>query len=302
MKKYFLFFIIIFLFSGCEGKTEKIVDRSGRQTTIRYPVNRVISAAPSNTEIIVDLRMADKLVAVDKHSANIEGIPENLAILDFFYPNAETIINLHPDLIIASGHNATGTGEDPFRLFRMIGIPVVYISMSKSIEDIYLDIAFIAGLLQIQEEGEHLINSMKEQINEIVQKIYNENITAEQTPAVYFELSAAPDIMTFGKDSFIGDMISVLGARNIFENDDWLVRPSAEVIIERNPEVILTNVNYIDNPISEIKSRPGFNHIVAVKQDNIYLIDNDSSSRPSSRIILALRQMAKAIYPLRFNE
>jgi iron complex transport system substrate-binding protein len=104
-------------------------------------------------------------------------------------------------------------------------------------------------------------------------------------------------MMSFGKGSFINDMISVINARNIFENDNWLVTPGAESIIERNPDVILTNVNYIDDPIGEIKSRDGFNHITAVKENRIYQIDNDSSSRPSTRVILALQQMAQAVYP-----
>jgi len=104
-------------------------------------------------------------------------------------------------------------------------------------------------------------------------------------------------MMSFGKDSFVDDMISVIGARNIFGNEDWLVMPSAEAIIERNPDVIITNVNYIDDPIGEIKSRLGFNHINAVKNNRVYQIDNDSSSRPSSRITLALQQMSDAVNP-----
>jgi iron complex transport system substrate-binding protein len=104
-------------------------------------------------------------------------------------------------------------------------------------------------------------------------------------------------MMTFGKDSFIDDMISVIGARNIFGNENWLVMPGAESIIERNPDVILTNVDYIDDPVGEIKSRPGFNHINAVINNRVYQIDNDSSVRSSARIVFALRQMAQAVYP-----
>lgn len=237
--------------------------------------------------------MAHLLVAVDIHSANIEGIPAGIPTLDFFYPDAEVIINLEPDIIIASGHNATGTGEDPFRLLSEAGISVVYISMSKSIEDIYRDIAFIAELLGAQKKGEEVINSMKAQITELT--YYLPNIDTPKT--VYFEISAAPDMMTFGKDSFIDDMIKTIGAQNIFANDNWLVSPGAESIIDRNPDVILTNVNYIDDPIGEIKSRPGFNHINAVINNRVYQIDTDSSVRPSPRIILALRQMAQVVYP-----
>jgi len=286
--------IFLILFIGCSvPKGREITDRSGRTVTIKTHINRIVSTAPSNTEIISDLGQAHKLIAIDVHSANVTGIPEGLSQLDFFYPDAEVIINLEPDIIIASGHNPTGTGEDPFKILREVGIPVVYISMSKSIDDIYRDIAFIADILRVENEGKKLINSMKTQIAEISQKAAH--IDTRKT--VYFEISAAPDMFTFGKDSFINDMIVTIGAINIFGNDNWLVNPGAESIIDRNPDVILTNVNYISDPIGEIKSRPGFEHINAVKNNRIYQIDTDSSVRPSSRIILALRQMSQAVYP-----
>jgi iron complex transport system substrate-binding protein len=289
-----LIILLILILSSCTAANDReIIDRAGISVVIRGDINRIVSTAPSNTEIITDLGQAHKLIAIDRHSANIEGIPPGLPLLDFFYPDAEVIINLQPDIIIASGHNPTGSGEDPFRLLREMGIPVVYISMSKSIEDIYMDIAFISELLGARTEGEKLIASMKEQVDEIKQKAAN----IENKKTVYFEISAAPYIMTFGKDSFIDDMISVIGAYNIFGNDNWLVMPGAESIISRNPDVILTNVDYIDDPIGELKNRLGFNHINAIKNGRIYQIDNDSSSRPSTRVILALRQMSQAVYP-----
>jgi iron complex transport system substrate-binding protein len=292
---YFLIItaVILTVPSCGANKGKEIIDRSGRTVVIKNKINRIISTAPSNTEIITDLGMAHKLVAIDRHSVNVDGILKSLPQLDFFYPDAEAIIKLEPDIIIASGHNATGTGEDPFRLLREMGIPVVYISMSKSINEIYNDIAFIADILRVQKEGERLINSMKAQIGEITKTTAN----TVNKKTVYFEISAAPDMYTFGKDSFINDMIITIGAINIFGNDNWLVSPSAESIIDRNPDVILTNVNYIDDPIVEIKSRPGFNHINAVINNRIYQIDTDSSVRPSTRIIPALRQMSQAVYP-----
>ncbi|MCL2211877.1 MAG: ABC transporter substrate-binding protein [Treponema sp.] len=294
----FFFTIVLLLLTGCTNvENKEIRDRSGRTVVIKNQINRVISTAPSNTEIIVDIGQADKLVAIDKHSANVSGIPADLQgklpLLDFFYPDAEVIINLSPDLIIASGHNPSGSGEDPFRLISEMGVPVVYISMSKSIEDIYLDIKFIAEVLKAGEEGEKLVRLMRSQVDEIARKAAG----IENKQTVYFEISAAPDMMTFGKDSFISDMISVISAINVFGNDNWLVTPGAEAVIARNPGVILTNVNYIDNPIAEIKNRPGFNHISAVQNNRVYQIDTDSSVRPSARVVFALRQMQEAVYP-----
>jgi len=297
MKKRTIIVIILALsVLGCNAeKGREITDRSGRAVVIKGAINRIVSTAPSNTEIIADLGQAHKLVAIDRHSANVTGIPAGLPLLDFFYPDAEALVSLEPDIIIASGHNPTGTGEDPFQLLREMGIPVAYISMSKSIDDIYKDVAFIAELLRAGKEGEALINATKARIAEIIQPV-------SQKRTVYFEISAAPDMFTFGKDSFIDDMISTIGAVNIFGGENWLVTPSAEAIITRNPDVILTNVNYIDDPVGEIKSRPGFNHINAVKNNRIYQIDTDSSVRPSPRIVLALRQMARAVYAEQYEQ
>jgi len=290
----------MFIITGCVKKddTREIIDRSGRPVIIKgNSFNRIISTAPSNTEIIADLGQAHRLIAIDVHSANIPALPPSLTLLDFFYPDAEVIITLEPDLIIASGHNPTGTGEDPFKLLTDMGIPVVYISMSKSVEEIYNDITFVADLLQVKKEGEDLIASTKAQISLISDNISRQTSHYEKRPSVYFELSSPPYMMSFGKNSYIDDMISIIGARNIFADEDWLVMPSAEVVIERNPDIILTNVNYIENPAAEIKDRLGFNHINAVLNNRIYEIDNDSSSRPSARVLLALRQMAEALYP-----
>jgi iron complex transport system substrate-binding protein len=174
-----------------------------------------------------------------------------------------------------------------------MGIPVVYVSMSRSIEEIYKDIEFIADVLGVKKNGEELIRSMRSQIGEIAGKA----ALVENKKSVYFEISTAPEMFTFGKGSFIDDMIRTIGARNIFEDGPWLISPGAESIIERNPDVIITNVNWIDDPIGEIRGRPGFEHINAVINNRIYMVDGDSSSRPSSRIILALGQMARAVYP-----
>ena len=285
---------VIMALAGCTKNSDTvIIDRTGRSVAIKGAINRIVSTAPSNTEIIADLGMADKLIAIDRYSHNVAGIPEGLVLVDFSFPDAEAILALQPDVIIANGHNVTGSGEDPFRMLRELGIPVAYISMSRSISDIYTDIAFVADLLQVKDRGEQLISAMKASINELAGKAAQ----VKTKRSVYLEISAAPEMISFGKDSYINDMISVIGARNIFGNDLWIVFPSAEAIIERNPDVILTGVDYLDDPVGEIKSRYGFDTINAVINNRVFRIDTDSLVRPSARIIPALRQMAAAVYP-----
>jgi iron complex transport system substrate-binding protein len=276
---------------GTEKRT--VTDRFGKEAVISARIDRIISTAPSNTEIIVDLGLGDKLAAVDIHSAGIAGVPEDAVRIDFVYPDAETILGLNPGVIIAAGHNITGSGEDPFKLISESGIAVFYIPTSSSIDEIYRDIAFVAEILDVREKGDGLINDMKRQIAEITAA--GSGITGKTS--VYFEISPAPFLVSTGRNTFLHEMIEIIGGRNIFDDVTGWIAPGAESIMEKNPDVILTNVDYAESPVEEIKSRDGFNTVKAVTNNRIYLIDSNSSSRPSHRIVTALKQMAAAVYP-----
>ena len=64
-----------------------------------------------------------------------------------------------------------------------------------------------------------------------------------------------------------------------------------------DPDVILTNVNYIEDPVGEILSRPGWEEVTAVRDGNVYYIDNMASSLPDHNVVKALAEMAAAVYP-----
>lgn len=291
----------ILLISGCGKDTagETITDRAGTQVTIPRKIETIISTAPSNTEIIIDLGLADKLVAVDTYSAGLEGIRGDPVLIDFAYPDAEVIIGLDPDIIVAAGHNQTVSGDDPLKLVKETGISVVYIPTSNSVDDIYEDIRFIAEVLQAEEEGAGLIRRMREQIDAIAKT--GAAISPQKT--VYFEISPFPFIVTCGQGTYINQMIEIIGAKNIFAGEKGWFSPAAELIIEGNPDVILTMGSGRDTSTAEeIKARAGFDTINAVKYNAVHPIDADSASRPSPRIILALRQMALAVYPDMYEE
>jgi len=122
-----------------------------------------------------------------------------------------------------------------------------------------------------------------------------ETITDKKT--VYFEIEAAPWMYSFGKGVFLHEMIGIVGATNIFGDQESWTSVADEVVLAEDPDVILTSVNYIDDPIGEIKSRPGWGGITAVKDGAVYYINTDASNRPSQNIVKALVEMAKAIYP-----
>jgi iron complex transport system substrate-binding protein len=273
-----------------EGRTATVPASS---PTAPVSINRIISTAPSNTEIIAGLGFGDRIIAIDSYSRDVEGINPEAVAIDFTNPDAEAVINLEPDIIITSEHNRTNAGGDPFALIRETGIPVVLIPTSVSIEGLYSTIIRIAELLDVREKGEKLVRGMREEIEGIAEK----GRTIEQKKTVYFEISPAPYLISFGRDTFLNEMLELIGGRNIFDEVNGWIAPGAEAVIIKNPEVILTNVNYLDDPVEEIKRREGFENISAVIRKRVYVIDTNSSSRPSQHILLALTQMARSVYP-----
>ena len=289
----------IFVLTGCSSQTDRMVtDREGTEVNIPTKIEKIISTAPSNTEVLMALGLGDKLVAIDKYSTDIEGINTELPQIDFLNPDAETIIGLEPDIVIASGHNKTGSVEDPFKAISEAGIPVVYIPSSDSIDGIYKDIEFIADVVNERSKGKEIVDDMKAQVEEI--KAIGDTITDKKS--VYFEISPAPYLSSFGKSTFLNEMIEIIGAKNIFENEEGWISPTAEAIIDANPDVIITNAGYMENPTEEIKSRDAWENINAIKNNEVYLVDQNASSRPSQNVIKALEQMAKAVYPEHYEK
>lgn len=285
--------IVMLAVVGCGQKETVVKDREGNDFKVPAKVDRIISTAPSNTEVLVELGLADKLVAVDKYSADIPGLPKGIELIDFSNPDPEAIVALDPDMIIASGHNKTGNSEDPFKVVKEAGISVAYIPSSDSIQGIYDDIMFIADITKTKDKGQKIVDNMKLQVAEI-EKI-RKTIKGKKT--VYFEIGPAPNLYSFGNGTFLNEMIELVGGENIFKDQNGWISPSAESVIEKNPDVIITNVNYVPDAVKEIKNREGWENIAAVKNGQVYLVDANASSRPSQNVVKALQQMAEYINP-----
>lgn len=269
-------------------------DRAGNDVTIPAEINKIISISPSNTEMIVDLGFGDKLVAVDKYSGDIEGIPENIPYFDIMNPDVEQLVALEPDIIYATGMSMA-KGNDPFKPIKDLGITVVYIPSSDSIEGIYKDIIFIADSLQVSEKGQEIVDNMKTKIEEF--REIGSTIKEEDKKTVYFEIAGAPKLYSFGKGVFLNEMIELLGAKNILADQEKWIAVADEVVVAANPDIILTNVDYIENAVDEIKNRTGWDNVTAIKNNDVYFIERDASSLSNHNIVKALDQMAEVIYP-----
>lgn len=284
--------------AGTDGNIEiPSMDRAGNTIALPKEINKIISLAPSTTQILFDLGEGDKLVAVDTQSTLYAEIPSDIPQFDMMAPDLEQIIELSPDVVYVSSMT-NYSGEDILEVVRDSGICVIEIPTSNSIEDIKKDIQFVADSVGKSTEGQVIVSDMEDIINTVAD--IGGKITDKKT--VIFEIAAAPDIYSFGENVFLNEMIEIIGASNILADQEGWISVSEEAVVSKNPDVILTNVNYIENPIDEIKGRDGFQGIAAIENDQVYYIDNGASSLPNHNVTKALIEMAKVVYPQEFAE
>ena len=266
-------------------------DRSGNAISVPAEINRVISLAPASTQIVADLGLLDKLVGVDNTSQfYVDGVSE-LPQFDMMAVDIERIAALEPDLVLTSGMSYLD--GNPFALLTQMGLCVVDIPSSASIADVKEDVLFTAALFGMEKEGQQLVDGMQNTIDEIAAI----GATITDKKSVLFEIACLPYIYSFGSGTFLHEMIEIIGAENVLGQLVSWVAVNEEDAVASNPDVILTNVNYIEDSVGEILSRAGWEAVTAVANRAVYYIDNGTSSLPNHHIADALIEMAVAVYP-----
>jgi len=284
--------IILSLALSCAAFAERPEkDRSGNPITLPAEINRIVSLAPATTQILESLGVLDKVVAIDTQTpAYVSGV-DHLPQFDMMTPDIEQIAQLQPDIVYTSGMSYIE--GNPFQQLSGMGICVVDIPSSASISDVKLDIVFTAACLGMEAEGQAIADGMQGKVDELA--AVGAGITEKKT--VLFEISALPYLYSFGSGTFLHEMIELLGAENVFSDQVSWIAVTEESAVAANPDVILTSVNYIEDPIGEILGRSGWNNVTAVANKDVYYIDNGRSSLPNQYIVDAMVEMALALYP-----
>lgn len=273
--------------------TLKTNDRAGNEIEVPKNINRIISMAPSTTEILVDLGLGGKIIAIDYNAKGMEGVNEGVPEFDMMEPDIEKMVNLKADIVFTSGMSNVDGKAEPFKPLKDLGVCVADIPTSNSIEAIKEDIIFIAGLTKTSQKGNEIVEQMEMEIDKLAK--IGEKIVEKKS--VYFEIAAAPDMYSFGTGVFLNEIIEIIGATNVFAKQESWMSVNEESIVSTNPDIILTNVNYIEDPVTEIKTRRGWKDVKAVKNNEVYYIDNETSSLPNHNIVKAMKEIAKAVYP-----
>jgi len=303
MNRFFVLFLVVVAVltavSCRETQTPdsaSTVDREGHPVTLPKRIDRIISIGPANTEILIALGFADKIIAADTYSRGLEGLASGIPLFDMMAPDAEQLILMEPDAIFVTGMSKVN-GIDPFLAVSNIGICILHIPSSSSIADIKADIRFIATVMGAAEQGDEIVAGM-ELVIDAISKI-GDTIIDRKT--VYFEIASVPNLYSFGEGVFLNEMLEIIGAENILADRKQWVTIGEETILDRNPDVILTNADYAGRKlVAEIMSRPGWNVLTAVQNRDVHYIDTTTSSRSSHNVVKALQEMAKAVYPDRY--
>ncbi|MFE4430225.1 ABC transporter substrate-binding protein [Peribacillus butanolivorans] len=272
-----------------EVKAYTVTDDTGKKIKFDKVPETVVSLQPSNTEILFKLGLGDKVVGVTDFDNYPEEAKDIEHVSDSVNINAEKIISLKPDAVIAY----TIGDETTLKPLEDAGIPVFIIKSATNFDDVYGDIGQIAEVMGVAENGEELVKDIQNQITSVEEKIE----TLDEKEQTYFEISPAPEIYTTGSETFQQEILKTAGIENIFADQKGWVKVSDEEIVKRNPNAIITTATYVDDAVDEIKSRKGWEDINAVKNDQVYLLDENIMSRPGPRIGEAVELAAKTVYP-----
>lgn len=294
LKSVLLIACLVLALVGCGTTSADIsVDRAGNEVTLPGEVETVVSLAASTTQVLSDLDMSEAIVGVDLYSTfYVTDLAEDVATFDMMAPDFEALIVMDPDIVFVSEMSSAG-GEDIFLPIKEAGITVVTIPTPTTIEDTKEDVQFIADCVNKTEEGQALVEEMDNVIAEITEVA--ETIT--ETKSVAYEVSALPYLYSTGTDTYMDEMITLVGATNVYADQSSWIAVSEEDAVAKNPDVILTSVNYIEDSVGEILARPGWEDVTAVANADVYYIDTASCTLPNHNIVNALVQMAKAVYP-----
>jgi len=279
-----------------------LVDDSDYVTSLDAVPNRIISMAPSTTEIVFALGLDEKVVGVDSYSDYPYNFSAWIAagnmtsIGDFKNPNMEVIASLDPDLILATG----GVQGETVDTLRNLGYKVLVLNPSN-INGVLKNIELVGNATAKTAEAKALINDINSRIDAVVNKVAG----AASKPKVYYEVWYDPtSLWTAGAKAWQNELIEKAGGVNVFADQQLdYFQSSAEAVIARNPDVILLPQEGMGKgapfwgSLDDVKARPGWSSISAVQNNRLCTIDSNTIARAGPRVADAIEDLAKAFHP-----
>jgi len=277
----------------------EVTDALGDKVTIEEEPEKIVSAIPSNTEIAFALGLGDKIVGVSDHDNYPEEV-QDIEKVGGLELNVEKIISLQPDLVLAHA-SAADAFKEALEQLRNSDISVFVVTNAESIDETYTVIEEIGTVTGAEDEAEEIISGMKEGFAAIEEK--TAAIKDEDRKSVFMESSPEPEIYTGGNNTFWQELLTIIHADNAAEDQDGWVQLDPEVIVDLNPDVILTTYgDYVDNPVDQVLNRNGWGEVTAIKEEQVFDLESDLVSRSGPRLVEGAEEMAKVVYPELYEE
>jgi len=274
--------------------TVTVIDDAGKTVVVRGDPQRIVSLAPSNTEILYALGLEERIAAVTERCDYPPAAADKTKIGGFSTVSIEKVIAIEPDLIFAAPANT----EEVINRLRTLGMTVVILD-PQTIDDVLHDIELVGRATGQEEEASALIEGLQARI-ETVAGTATENHDGH--PSVAHVIWHNP-LWICGNGTFQNEVITMTGGTNAFGSVNGWSIVSQEEFITANPDYILVSSgsgmdrDEYDAIYNYIIHEPRLQRLDAVRDGRIYVIDADVVSRGSPRIVDALEEVAGYLNP-----
>jgi len=281
---------ILTLFPSLEDvRGEMITDQLGRQMDVPENPQRVISLAPSITEIVFDLQQEKRLVGVTQFSTYPDAAKNIPRVGSYVRLDLEKIIALKPDLCLSIKDG------NPLHIINRIeemGIPVYAID-PRNLKQTMETIVLLGEILQAQQIAEILVDDMRKRIAKVQSRLTG---TLER-PQVFFQIDANP-IVSAGNNTFINELIELAGGINTAAGKDPYPRFNWEDILHLQPEIVV--ISAMAGGLDDQQLKKTWQHwemLSAVRNKQVFVVDAGMFDRATPRLIAGLETLAKIIHP-----
>jgi iron complex transport system substrate-binding protein len=268
-----------------------ITDDAGRQVTIDRSPTRIVSIAPSNTEMLFALGLEERIVGVDSYSTYPPQAGQKPQVGTYLEPDLERVVAAEPDLILATEtHVGTVLPE-----LDALGLPTVVIEPTD-LDQVFSGMLLVGTIADVSPRAQQVVCEFQARVDAVA-----DAVAGAPRPRVFFELS--PDLYTAGPGSYVDDLISRAGGDNVAVGAAELwPQLSAEAVVSADPEVILLADHEAGITAEQVAARPGWQQMSAVQQGRIVSLDADLVARPGPRVVDGLEAIAAALHPDLFPE
>lgn len=267
----------------------QVTDQLGRQVILSDDPQRVVSLAPSITEIIFALGQEHRLKGATRFSdfpPEANSLPK---VGSYVQLDLERIVALKPDLCIAI---KDGNPRQTVVRLESLEVPV-YVVDPRNLEAVTKTIIEIGDLLNATKNAENLVNNMRLRINRV--RSAAEKIS--HRPCVFFQIGISP-IVSVGTNTFIHELIVLAGGDNLTKGPIPYPRFSREQVLSLAPEVFIITSMARGEVFERVKIEwSRWSEMPAIKNRRIFLVDSNLFDRPTPRLVDGLEVLGRLIHP-----